>query len=83
MDSRISENEVAGNKHFSDIQLLVLRARRKCFAEYLRLCRKRLLGIILEILLICLFHQLDDFLDLLRVDRLKSLIDESSGFIIA
>jgi len=47
------------------------------------LCRKRLLGIILEILLICLFHQLDDFLDLLRVDRLKSLIDESSGFIIA
>jgi len=82
INSRISENEVASNKHFGDIQLLVLGAWRKCLPKYLRLRRKRILGIILEVLLICLFHQLDDFLDLLRVDRLKRLIDESSGFII-
>jgi hypothetical protein len=41
-DSRITKDEVASNKDFSDIQFLVFVAWRKCLFQYRWLCRFRI-----------------------------------------
>ena len=41
--SRITEDKVASNKDFGDIQFFVLVAWRKCLAQHRRLCRFRIL----------------------------------------
>jgi hypothetical protein len=70
-DSRITKDEIASNKYFSDVQSLVLVAWRECLAQYRRLCRLRIfLAIILKVLAIRGLHQFDDLLDFLCIDRL-------------